>query len=329
VPYDPYLYFQGEEITLAVRLYTQGWDVFTPSDVLAYHDYNSRPDRPRHWIDRRDWPALNNRSIRRIRHLLGMEACDDPLVLREIDRYGLGTQRTLAAYQSLTGINFKARTIGGKTTAELEALQPPEQKRRRTADIFSGLWRNNGWGDSETRSGSGSTLAATERLRPHLLELCRFLGILRIVDAGCGDFNWVKTLSDSFDLYVGLDVVPELIAELEQSYGRRRGHFFAVRDVTSDPLPRADAILCRDMMTHLSDEQALAFLDQVRASGARYLLATSYVAEQNRNISTGDWRPLDLAKAPFDLPKPLISIDERGDGSKLLGVWKVKDLTGE
>jgi len=329
VPYDPFLYFQGEEITLAVRLYTQGWDIFVPSDVLCYHDYNSRPDRPRHWVDRRDWPALNNRSVRRIRHLLGMEVSDDPLVLRELDRYGLGTQRTLAGYQAATGINFKARTIGGKTTAELEALQPPEQKRKRTAEVFTGLWRTNGWGDPETRSGSGSSVAATEILRLHMTELCAFLGIRQIVDAGCGDLNWMGMISERFDLYVGLDVVPEMVADLERRFAGRRGHFFAVRDVTQDPLPRADAILCRDVMTHLSDEQVLALLDQVKASGARYLLATSYVSEQNRNIPTGDWRPLDLTRAPFELPQPLVQIDERGDGSKLLGVWRIKDLGGE
>ena len=134
VPYDPYLYFQGEEITLAVRLYTHGWDVFRPSDVLAYHDYNNRPDRPKHWIDRRDWATLNQRSMQRIRHMLGMGESDDAEALRELDRYGLGTQRSLAKFQALTGINFKARTVNGKTTAEIEAEQPPEVKRRRTAE---------------------------------------------------------------------------------------------------------------------------------------------------------------------------------------------------
>ena len=329
VPYDPYLYFQGEEITLAVRLYTQGWDLFTPSDVLSYHDYNARPDRPRHWVDRRDWSNLNNRSIRRIRHLLGMEECDDPLVIRDLDLYGLGDRRSLSSYQALTGINFKARTIGGRTTAEIEALQPPDQKRKRTADVFGGLWRNNGWGETETRSGAGSTVAATGTLRVHLVELCRFFGIRQLVDAGCGDLNWMKMISKEFDLYIGIDVVPELIAGLEEREGRRRGHFFAVRDLTQDPLPRADAILCRDVMTHLADERVLAALEQIKASGARYLLATSYVSEQNRDIVTGDWRPIDLTKAPFNLPKPLMSIDERGDGSKLLGVWKISDLSSE
>ena len=326
VPYDPYLYFQGEEITLAVRLYTHGWDIFIPSDVLAYHDYNNRPDRPKHWSDRRDWPALNQRSVRRVRHLLAMEECDDPEALRELDRYGLGTARSLAKYQALTGINFRDRTIGGKTTSELEARKPPEERRKRTADVFTGIWRNNGWGSAETRSGPGSTLAATEILRAHLAELCRFLGIRRLVDVGCGDLNWMKEISGSFELYIGLDVVPDLIAQDEAAFGRRRGHFFALRDGSQDPLPSSDAVLCRDVMTCLPDAQALAMLDRIRASGARYLLATYYPVEQNHDTDPGSWRALDLTKPPFNLPKPVLQIDEQLDGSKLLGVWPVKDL---
>src|SRR5579859_5950607 len=136
VPYDPYLYFQGEEITLAARLYTHGWDIFVPSDVLAYHDYNNRPDRPKRGTERRDWPTLNKRSVSRVRHMLSMEESDDPEVVRDLDRYGLGTRRTLARYQALTGINFRDRTIGGKTTAELESQLPLEERRKRRAEIF-------------------------------------------------------------------------------------------------------------------------------------------------------------------------------------------------
>jgi hypothetical protein len=326
VPYDPFLYFQGEEITLAVRLYTHGWDIFSPSDVLAYHDYNSRPDRPKHWADRRDWTSLNQRSMRRIRHLLGMGQSDDAEVLRDIGRYGLGSARTLAKYQALTGINFKERTIGGKTTAQLEAEAPPEQKRRRTAEVFTGLWRNNGWGDPETRSGSGSTLAATETLRAHLIQLCQFLGVRQLVDLGCGDVNWMSRISQSFDLYLGLDVVPDLIAANERAFGGRCGHFFALRDGSLDPLPKADAILCRDVMTHLSNDQVLAVLRKISASGAKYLLATTETTEVNRDIPVGDWRLVDLTKAPFDLAPPFLQIDERQDGSKMLGVWRIGDI---
>jgi hypothetical protein len=326
VPYDPYLYFQGEEITLAVRLFTQGWDIFCPSDVLSYHDYNARPDRPRHWVDRRDWPELNKRSVQRVRHLLGMEESRDPEVLREVGRYGLGSRRSLADYEAMTGINFRARTINGRTTAEIEAQQPPDQKRKRTADAFTALWRDNGWGSAETRSGTGSTLAATETLRANLSELCRFLGVRQLIDAGCGDCNWAQAISAQFELYLGLDVVPGLIAETDQRFGSRRGHFFAVRDVALDDLPRADAILCRDVLTHLSNEQALAALGHFWVSGSRFLFATTQRGADNHDIPTGDWRPLDLTREPFDLPQPMLTIDENGDGTKLLGVWALKDL---
>lgn len=326
VPYDPYLYFQGEEITLAARLYTHGWDIFCPSDVLAYHDYNNRPDRPKHWTDRRDWATLNKRSVSRVRHILSMEESDDPDVVRELDRYGLGTQRSLTSYESLTSINFRDRTIGGKTTVELEAQFPPEEQRKRRADVFIGHWRNNAWGSTETRSGDGSTLASTQILRAELGGLCRFLGIRRIADLGCGDCNWMKEVSQIFGLYIGLDVVPELIADLEQRFGSRRGHYFAVRDAVMDDLPEVDAILCRDVLTHLPNDQIIAVLDKVRYSGARYFLATTEATQLNRDISTGGWRVVDLTKAPFNLPKPSIQIDERQDGSKMLGVWQVEDL---
>ena len=45
VPYDPTLYFLGEEITLAVRAYTHGYDLFHPSETIVWHEYtrNGRP----------------------------------------------------------------------------------------------------------------------------------------------------------------------------------------------------------------------------------------------------------------------------------------------
>lgn len=111
-PYDPFLYFQGEEITLAARLFTGGWDIFSPCDVLAYHDYGQRPDRPRHWHDRKDWHRFGRRSVKRVRHLLGTEESFDPDVLREIERYGLGTRRTLAEYEAFAKIDFRRLEFG-------------------------------------------------------------------------------------------------------------------------------------------------------------------------------------------------------------------------
>ena len=111
VPYDPYLYFQGEESTLSARLFTHGWDVYAPNDVLLYHDYTHDRGRPKHWQDNRDWTHLNALSFARVRYLLAGEAPADPAALTAIDHYGLGMARSLAEFEALAGVDFKARTI--------------------------------------------------------------------------------------------------------------------------------------------------------------------------------------------------------------------------
>ena len=111
VPYDPLLYFHGEEVTLAARLWTHGWDFFAPNDVLMYHDYTHDRGRPKHWDDHRDWSLLNARSFSRIRHLLTGEAASDPLALKDLNKYGLGEARSLQDYMHLAGVDFARRLI--------------------------------------------------------------------------------------------------------------------------------------------------------------------------------------------------------------------------
>ena len=110
-PYDPHLYFHGEESTLSARLYTHGWDVYAPNDVLLYHDYTHDRGRPKHWQDNRDWTRLNVLSFARVRHLLAGQAPTDPAALAQIDRYGLGTDRPLADFEVLAGVDFTSRTM--------------------------------------------------------------------------------------------------------------------------------------------------------------------------------------------------------------------------
>lgn len=111
VPYDPYLYFQGEESTLSARLFTHGWDMYAPNDVLVYHDYTHDRGRPKHWQDNRDWTRLNALSFARVRYLLAGEPSGDPAALADIDRYGLGAARSLAEFEAFAGVDFKARTL--------------------------------------------------------------------------------------------------------------------------------------------------------------------------------------------------------------------------
>ena len=327
VPYDPALYFDGEEISLAVRLWTHGWDIFAPNAVIAYHDYNNHPGRRRHWNDQANWTQLNALSLKRVRHLLGIEPCDDPEALRDLDRYGLGTKRSLSAWQEWSGVDFARRLIDGKNMEQMEAAASEEVKRRSNAETFGLIWSTNSWGNAETRSGAGSSLSSTARLVPALREACRFLDIHSLIDAGCGDMNWMAQLSEQFSLYFGIDLVEDLLVLLRQRFGRRRGHFFANLDITLDPLPTADAILCRDVLTHLPDFAVKAALRGFKASGARYLLATTQPSGVNAPITLGQWRAVDLTAPPFNLPKPQLMISEGlRDSAKALGVWQIADL---
>src|SRR5262249_7114385 len=113
------------------------------------------------------------------------------------------------------------------------------------------MYRTNGWFQSESISGPGSTLQATEHLRSVLREIIRDLGVSSLLDAGCGDFNWMKEVDLGEVEYIGVDVVAsEIIERNNQLYGAKNRHFM-VKDITRDDLPKVDLILCRDCLPHL------------------------------------------------------------------------------
>lgn len=150
----------------------------------------------------------------------------------------------------------------------------------------------------------------------HFADIARFLEISSLADAGCGDFSWMEKVSENFPLYFGLDRDEGLIADLDRRFGARRGHFFAARDIAQGPLPKVDAILCRDLFEWNSVEAVSAMLTQIKASGAKYLLAST---------TPGQAAPLDLGKPPFSLPPPFFQLAEEAGGSRLLGVWRIPD----
>ncbi len=110
VPFDPYVYFDQEEISLSARLFTHGWDVYHPTIQHVYHYYTigaGRNERPLHWEDHERWDSFQERAVARFRHLLGMESSDDPEVLKDVDTYGLGPVRSLDAYERFSGLDFR------------------------------------------------------------------------------------------------------------------------------------------------------------------------------------------------------------------------------
>lgn len=193
--------------------------------------------------------------------------------------------------------------------------------------IFARFEQKNLWGDPVSVSGPGSNWIQTEAIRQALPVLFAELRVQRLLDIPCGDGNWIRTVNQDLEQYIGADIVTDLIAGLRAE--ARANEQFLRLDVVSDALPLADAVLCRDVLVHPSYDQGLRALENIRRSGARYLIATTFPGRANREGVTGGWRPLDLSVPPFDLGAPLRLIDERcteGDGAfadKSLGVWSL------
>ena len=184
---------------------------------------------------------------------------------------------------------------------------------------FSRVYRENLWYGDESRSGPGSTLAVTAGLRPQLVALLRSLGVTVLVDAGCGDFNWMRHADLDGIQYIGIDVVPGVIRELRKRH-QAPGRSFRLGEITRG-LPRGDLVLCRQALQHLPDRDVLRFLKCVRSSGARHLLATTS-PDVTANIDThrGGYRRLNLEKTPFSLPPPLKLLD---DCDSPIGLWRI------
>ncbi len=112
VPYDPYLYFHGEEQSLAIRAFTRGWDIFHPNVIPLHHYYKESGTAytSHHWDkavdDQRRLHSLylRARATERLNRLFygdGMKG----------SAYGLGSERSLEDFKALSGIDYRNRKI--------------------------------------------------------------------------------------------------------------------------------------------------------------------------------------------------------------------------
>jgi hypothetical protein len=131
VPHDPNMLFHGEEISLAARAYTWGYDLFAPHKIVVYHEY-SRSHRPRKsWDDIHEWYGWDKSSLARNRRLLNIDGERD--VTEDFGSYGFGTERTLEQYEQYAGIRFVDRSLQEQT---LRSTEPPNNPDEPFARIF-------------------------------------------------------------------------------------------------------------------------------------------------------------------------------------------------
>jgi hypothetical protein len=122
VPYDPELYFLGEEIAMTLRAFTCGYDLFHPHEQFVWHDYVRR-DAVKHWDDHTEpagkvprWNERDAQSKARVKKLLAGELTGP---------YGLGQVKTLPQYEEYAGISLRLRKAQDYTSRSEEPPNPP------------------------------------------------------------------------------------------------------------------------------------------------------------------------------------------------------------
>ncbi len=199
---------------------------------------------------------------------------------------------------------------------------------------FTRYYKSNTFNSQELKSGEGSTLKQTTEIRNQLSCLLKEYNIKVLIDAPCGDFNWMKHVDlDCIDKYYGADIVQEIIEKNRIKFTNDKIEFIC-SDIVNDLLPIGDVVLCRDCLVHLDFKDAKKAINNFKNAGIKYLLITTFTdRKDNKDLLSGDiWRTLNMELPPFSFPEPLNLINERCTESdnmytdKSLGLYKLEDI---
>ena len=311
VPYDRHLYFFGEEVTLAVRLWTHGYDLFHPATVLAYHLYKRKriPSTGKiiqsraistHHGEHEDANELNARSYARVRHLVGTEFSVDSEVIKDIAEYGLGNSRTIYQFSRFSGLDFQ--TFATRPFCR-HAIYFSER-------LPAGAQEETACLESAERSLQEGDLHAKGNL---LISALSATDSRTVLDLGGLFHDAIPDLPNDMvmDRYLAFTASPEKAIHIRQQLrGHRDGHAVEI-NYAAEQLPVSDLVLLGGLATRLPSRILWQLLDSIRFSGSRFLCVEH------------DRAQMRLVDAPYYLPSPLFEIPCSADG-KEVAIW---DLT--
>jgi hypothetical protein len=196
-------------------------------------------------------------------------------------------------------------------------------------EVFTEIFGSNHWGSASV-SGTGSEPDTARNIAAALARVLTEHGISSMLDVPCGDFSWMSQVDLSALDYTGGDIVQPLIEAVSRQYAGPRRRFVQL-DLTHDTLPAVDMIFCRDCFIHLPFELIHRALANIRTSGAKYLMTTTYQHWPfNYDTNVGGVRAIDLCRWPFNLPKPIEWVPEEetaaGDPTRGMGLWRLDEL---
>jgi SAM-dependent methyltransferase len=194
----------------------------------------------------------------------------------------------------------------------MEFLRFWMQSTRSPEEVFSEIYKNHLWGgaDGEMYSGSGSRFAPADLYVQIVTKFIKEHEISTVVDLGCGDFEIGRKLAAECKSYIGIDVVPELIARNRRLFESKSIRFVCA-DVTKAVLPESELCLVRQVFQHMSNEQILSVLRKLRKY--RYVIVTEHQPDvptvYNKDKAHGAGIRFDLGSGVY-LEKPPFNVSE-------------------
>lgn len=171
-----------------------------------------------------------------------------------------------------------------------------------------------------------SSVSGTALLRGLLIDLFQQHNIQSVFDAGCNDCNWASLLCQHVN-YQGGDISESLIADARSRYPMLD---LQVHDITTDPLPAVDLLLCRDVAIHLNTQhKQQLWINWYRSHIPWILITHHYDQNNNQEVDYHNGFPFAFVNwqaTPWHFPEPVHTVHDPGSNS--LALWHRTQFEG-
>lgn len=195
----------------------------------------------------------------------------------------------------------------------------------RVFEVMDDIYRNNLWNGTESLSGPGSTKEYAKGAGSFIESVIAARGIDTVIDAGCGDHNWIGEYIPAEVMYFGIDASREIIKENIKKHASIN-KWFTVGDYSSQLPIAVDLIICRHSLQHLSADRVYAALQLFKTYGT-WLIATTFDEKADNNLGDcedGGFYPYNLTSGRFGLSLPSNMIREPNtEYNEYLGLWRI------
>lgn len=199
---------------------------------------------------------------------------------------------------------------------------------------FDKIYERKSWGDEGNGSGTGSMMHTTVSIRSLIVDLIQNHGVKKIVDVSVGGMTWWPTVLEQFPEveFYGYDISLIKTKENKERFSERKDWKFYFGDLVSKKdYPECDLLVCRHTLNHLSSEDVLKCIENLKKIKCRFLGITQHPInelEQEEQILPDtpgciDYRPINLLVPPISMTEPWKEIED-ADAEDIQINWQRK-----